>query len=334
MKVSSQLDLASVFGSAISSLDPEPPPYIRMKHAETHLHSNEAGRAILQSFDGLLGYLNILDLQTTAAQHIPLTISRADLHIFYFLQGQSTLMIRDLHEQQTYTLAAARGRYFYLPAGNYEIQVQAGDLTLLNFYFRCSIFRDGNERPFRFLHPLIEAYRQESPLCCSSIDFRVGPRTISRLRYLCQQLKKADFDNDQFIYHELTELIKLSRDKIFEEYEQRLGSSEEALDIYREMQRLIQLKGQEFRIEELCDIFSKTKQYLGRIFKKKFKQSLQDTRKQLLIERIKEQIVLQQSITETAYTCGFNNLYHFSTFFKNELGMSPSEYLKSQEEAD
>lgn len=321
--------MEAVFGPALSALPIPFAPLIKMAHAVDSLYSNCAGTAILQSFDGLFAYLNILDISLASAQTIPLHVSRADLHIFYFLQGKSPLEIRDITRQQTCMVHPGRARYFYLPAGDYEIQVPAGRTTLLNFYFRRSIFRDGNERPFRFLHPLIDAHRQASPLSCCSIDFRVGPRTISRLRYLCQHLKKGDFDNDQLIYRELTELIKLSRDKIFEEYEQRVASSDEAMAIYHEMERLIQIKGQEFRIDELCESFPKSKQYLGRIFKKQFRQSLQDTRKQLLIQQIKKQIILKQSITETAYTCGFNSIYQFSTFFKNETGLSPSEYLDS-----
>lgn len=327
MKRTLHIDLETLFGLPVATLPIPFSPLIKMAHAVDNLYSNSIGTAVLQSFDGLLGYINMLDLRLAAAQTIHLQASRADLHIFYFLQGKSPLEIRDIIGQQCCIIHPSRARYFYLPAGDYEIQLPAGDTAILNFYFRHSIFRDGNERPFRFLHPLIDAHRQASPRSGCSIDFRVGPRTISRLRYLCQHLKKGDFDNDQFIYRELTELIKLSRDKIFEEYEQRVGSSEEAMAIYHEMERLIRIKGQEFRIDELCESFSKSKQYLGRIFKKKYKQSLQESRRQLLIKLIKEQIILIQSPTDTAYACGFNSLHHFSKFFKNEIGLSPSEYL-------
>ncbi len=34
------------------------------------------------------------------------------------------------------------------------------------------------------------------------------------------------------------------------------------------------------------------------------------------------------NISEAAYKCGFNNLNHYREFFKNEYGMTPSEYLK------
>lgn len=334
MKKTLHIDLEAVFGLPVLTLPMPFTPLIKMAHAVDSLYSNSTGTAILQSFDGLLGYLNMLDLSVAAAQTIHLQVSRADLHIFYFLQGKSALEIREISGQHSCIIHPSRARYFYLPAGNYEIILPKGYSVMLNFYFRCSIFRDGNERSFRFLHPLIEAHRLASPVPSCSIDFRAGSRTLTRLSYLCQQLKKGDFDNDQFIYRELTELIKLSRDKIFEEYEQQVESSEEAAAIYQEMQRLIRIKGQEFRIDELCESFPKSKQYLGRIFKKKYQQSLQESRRQLLIQLIKERIILEQNITDAAYACGFNSLYHFSNFFKNEIGLSPSEYLTSLGKAD
>lgn len=60
----------------------------------------------------------------------------------------------------------------------------------------------------------------------------------------------------------------------------------------------------------------------------------EESRRQLLIQLIKERIILEQNITDAAYACGFNSLHHFSKFFKNEIGLSPSEYLASLGKAD
>jgi AraC-like DNA-binding protein len=37
------------------------------------------------------------------------------------------------------------------------------------------------------------------------------------------------------------------------------------------------------------------------------------------------------SITEVVYACGFSNAASFSTMFKNVYGMSPREYMRSQQ---
>jgi AraC-like DNA-binding protein len=37
------------------------------------------------------------------------------------------------------------------------------------------------------------------------------------------------------------------------------------------------------------------------------------------------------NITEVVYACGFSNAASFSTMFKNVYGMSPREYMRSQQ---
>ncbi|WP_343322091.1 helix-turn-helix domain-containing protein [Sphingobacterium multivorum] len=327
MKKALYIHLETVFGEARQPEDSTLQPHIPMSNGESRYYRNASGQAYLQEFDGLLAYINILDVKASNRMVIPLRILQADLHLFYLIGKDGAIQIKDMKQDVTYTISSSRGRYIYLPSGDYALHLPGGSYTLFNFYFRGSIFRNGNERPFRFLHPLIDAYRSNSPLSSCSVDFRVGSITIARLQHFVLNLRAGDLDNDKFIYEELNGLIKLSKKKIFNEYERQLGSDQEAQDIYDEMKNRISRHGQEFRIAALCDFFGKSQQYIGRIYRKKYKQSLQAGRKQLLIEHIKQQILLDDSISHVAYSCGFNSIHHFSNFFKQETGLSPSEYL-------
>lgn len=330
MKVSLLLDLASVFGPAISVPEPEPMPYIRLAHAETRCYSNAAGKAFLQSFDGLLAYLNLLDLQTDAPQSIPMTVSRADLHIVYFLKGRSNLVIRDLRDQQTYSIAVSRGRYFYLPAGDYEIQVPAGETTCLNFYFRCSIFRDGNERPFRFLHPLIDAHRQASSRSCSSIDFRAGERTILLLQTIIGNLKKGDLDSEDHIQWGVRKLITLSKEKIFEEYD-KISESQRKAKAAREMiQYTVATQGQDFKIESLADKLHISVDYLHALIQEYYGQSPQEMKFSFLVELAQKYIMDGLPIDQVAYELGYSSPSSFAHFFKKRTGLSATEFYKQQ----
>ncbi|WP_333863597.1 helix-turn-helix domain-containing protein [Sphingobacterium sp.] len=327
MKKALYIHLDAVFGEACHPSDSTIPCAIPMFHSDSSYYRNSCGQAYLQEFDGLLGYINILDVAVSDSMAIPFRVLQADIHIFYLIGKDRAIQIKDIRQDVIYTISSSRGRYIYLPSGDYELHLPYGNYTIFNFYFRGHIFRNGNERPFRFLHSLIDAFRSKDRLSCCSIDFRVGPMTIARIQYLVLNLRIGDLDNDQFIYEELNQLIKLSKKKIFDEYERQLGSEQEAEDIFKEMKNRIARAGQEFRIAELCDFFGKSKQYIGRIYRKKYKQSLQEGRKQLLIAHIKQQILLEDSISNVAYACGFNSIQHFSNFFKQETGLSPSEYL-------
>lgn len=73
-----------------------------------------------------------------------------------------------------------------------------------------------------------------------------------------------------------------------------------------------------------------SKYHLLRLFKKYYgmtpRQYLIDVR----IEKSKEQLQQQLSVTETCFAVGFESLGSFSSLFKAKTGKSPSEYQKEQ----
>ena len=48
----------------------------------------------------------------------------------------------------------------------------------------------------------------------------------------------------------------------------------------------------------------------------------------LRIEKAKQMLLEGKNVSETAFACGFSNLYYFSGAFKRSVGVSPSEYVK------
>lgn len=332
MKKALQIDLNHIYGTACQQNQITINPSVKMANGTVSYYENQANESILQEFDGLLGFINLLDLKTTGKSTIPLHVTGADIHIIHLLESQSPIQIKDLQTKEVYAVSPSRGRYLYLTAGDYELHIAKGRSSIFNFYFRCKIFRDDNERAFSFLHPLISAHRSSSTTSCCSIDFKVGPRTRTRIYYLLTKLKKGDLDNEEHILRELKELIKLSNEKIFEEYEAIIESRDEAKLIRAELEKRIHEEGQKFIIEDLSQIFGKSIQYIRRIFKKEYKQSLQQYRNDILIMHVKEQLLLLRNSTQTAYQCGFNNTQHFCTFFQKRTGMTPGKYLSDQKE--
>lgn len=307
-------------------------PTMVMPCGQQLYYKQEQDEAILQEFDGLLGYINLLDLKLKNNRIIPLHVTGPDIHLIALLTAQSPIHIKELHTDKIYEIKPLRGRYLYLSAGDYELHIPIGHTSIFNFYFRCSIFRDGNERPFEFLHPLINAHHSGSTNSCCSIDFKAATRTRSYIRHLLNNLKKGKLDNEKHILHEIEQLIKLSSEKIFIEYGQFIASRHQAHMIAEELEKRIKDEGQKFIIKDLSNIFGKSKQYLGRIFKNEYELSIQQYRNNLLIVHVKEQLLLQSNITQTAYHCGFNNVQHFNTFFKSMTGISPGAFLVNQKE--
>ncbi|WP_270089142.1 helix-turn-helix domain-containing protein [Sphingobacterium sp. SYP-B4668] len=327
MKASLHIDLMHVFGIASSPPSNCQLPFIQMKNADVSYHRCAIGEAMLQEFDGLLGYLYQLDLCTTRALTIPISVDRGDLHALYLILAAGPIHIQDLQSGQSFILASQRACYLYLPPGRYELTAPSYHTALFGYYFRGELFRQGNERPFKLLHPLIQSYRQADSRSCCSIDFRVGPRTHRRIRNFVNNLRKGQLDNEGYIFHQLKELFKLSTEKIFEEHDklsEPFVKAREARDlIIQYMEDL----GQDFSLTSICESIGISQDYLNEIFHDHYQQSPSAFKQQLLEEKIKQLLLEDMPIRHVAYACGYTSGSALNKFFKKRTGMTPSAYI-------
>jgi AraC-like DNA-binding protein len=272
-----------------------------------------------------------LDVELTCDIVIPLHVDQADIHIFYLIGNDQAIQIKDLQQGSIYIISSSRGRYVYLPTGVYELYIPIGKYTLINFYFRGSIFRDGNERPFRFLHPLIDAYRGQDSRSCCSLDFRAGPVTMARIRHLASNLRKGDLDNDHFIYGEFSQLIKLSNSKVHEEYEQLSQSMIYAQKAHDMIEVFVAEYGQDFLLSDLAAALRKSQGYLSEVHTKHFGYNLAECKMKQVEALAKSKLLAGYSTKETAFECGFNSESAFCKFFRRRTDLSPTDYKNKSE---
>lgn len=79
----------------------------------------------------------------------------------------------------------------------------------------------------------------------------------------------------------------------------------------------------------LTERFSVSSTTLKKLFKKNLSCGAMEYLNELRIERGKELLREGVSCTEISQRCGFCSIHHFSKNFKESLGMSPTEYVKS-----
>ena len=87
-----------------------------------------------------------------------------------------------------------------------------------------------------------------------------------------------------------------------------------------------QLSNEDFGIVDLCSALNMSRPQLYRKFTALTDKSIGQYIKSYRLHKAKEMIELQgKNVTEAAFESGFKNLSHFSTSFREEFGISPSE---------
>lgn len=286
-------------------------------------------QALLQEFDSFFSYISILDaLFQSDKNQLSLRIQRGDIHGFYLLDAETSITLIHSHTQTNFPLDVGRGCYFYLPPGDYRLELPSGYLKLFSLCFRAKIFRRGNERQYQFLHALIEAYRQQKDEVVQSLDFRLSSGIRLLIERLFAGLKSGSLESELYIQAQTLELLRLSKDAVFEEYEKILSNQFLAQQVNEAIRLGIRQEGLDFRLEVLPRLFDRSLQYLGRIHRETFGQSLTQCRSGALLEMAQETLETAASITTAAYICGFSDLHQFRRFFKKASGITPTEYLQ------
>lgn len=299
-----------------------------MSNADYEHYENQNGQACLQQFDGMLGYINILDLHLPGDIDIAIQVTRSDIHIFYIITEDRAVQIMDIRKQICYSISCNRGRYFYLTIGDYEIHVPAGRYTLVNFYFRGRIFRDGNERPFQFLLPLIHAYRQQDPHVWCSIDFRIGTITIFLMKAIMAKIKKGDLDTEVNILWGIKKLINLSKEKIFEEYEKISESQLKAKEAHAIIKQTVAENGQDFKLDDIAWQLGISMDYLHQLIHSYYGLSPQELKIAFMLDLAKKYILDGMHTDTIAYELGYASPSSFARFFKKKTGMTATVFFR------
>ncbi len=327
MKKSLHVNFRAHFGQAIADQTPErPKPRLNIRHADTQYHSKEGNWAIAQEFDGKHGYLFSYDLHLEEAVVIPVQVDMGDLYVLYVVEGDTDILVRDAADDLVCTLAPGRARYLYVPPGDYRVELSAGGYQVFGFYFDGGIFRDGNDRSFRFLQEVIAAYRNQATDLVYSIDFLVGPKTRLHIAHLCKNLTKGDFNNETFVFDELSRLIQLSKRKVQEEYEQIDPATHLANNAIALIEAYVHTHGQAFSIQHVADDLGVTAAHLCRVFKDDMLPSPRSYKDRLLLARCRKELPHYQQLGDVAERYRFSSIASFSRFFKKHTGQTPGAY--------
>lgn len=330
MQKSLHIELSDYFNTIAPDDASTAVPTLLMKDAKLTYWRQDCNTIIEQEFNGKYGYLYSYEINTIEEIQIPIHVEKNDLHVLYLMEGNTPLLIYTSTGSLLCTIMPKRARYLYLPSGSYKIGLPVGYALLFGFYFDGSIFRKGGERPFRFLHNVITDYNKKGLEPSYSIDFHIGAETLAHIKYLFNQLRDADFNNESFIFTELSRLVILSRQKVFTEYE-RTSDPELLMQLCRNRIELgIALNGNMTKIKDIAVELRVSVEYLSRLHKKLYNEKLSEYRNRLLIGHIKLLLSSPYSLLEVSIQTRFHGPNELTRFFKRHTGMTPHQYRLSQ----
>lgn len=318
------IQLHKLFERAATPLDLE--SGLLMRGAELNYWRGETGSVVEQEFDGRYGLLYSYEMKLAAKSRIALTVDGADIHGLYVMEAVSAFTLYDKHGSPLCSIAPSRGRYIYLPPGGYQLEVPAGHSLLFGFYFDTKIFRQGSERPFEFMHALIEAKHKIVDRFVFSPDFAIASRIKPQIEHLCEKLTKGKVENELFIADHILTLINIAKDKLLLETAEGHNKKHIAKYVHKAVKEAFATHKHAFTIVEIIRPMKYSREYYNRLHKIYYGNTLQAYKTKLTLKFAKKLLRLGESPTSCAYICEFDNANNFSRFFKKHTGSNPSTY--------
>lgn len=84
----------------------------------------------------------------------------------------------------------------------------------------------------------------------------------------------------------------------------------------------------DIRIEELAKNMGYSRQHISRVFKNETGMNIREFLVKTRLKNSKKILKKGFSVSETAYMCGYNDVFNFSKGFKSEFGVSPAVWKK------
>jgi AraC-like DNA-binding protein len=151
------------------------------------------------------------------------------------------------------------------------------------------------------------------------------------LRVFEEEFKENDTIQGEMLRVMLKRLIiKLTR--LAKKQHLQSTTSQPALDIIRQYNLLVENNFKKIhQVKHYADLLHKSPKTLANLFALNGQSSpLQIILDRLALEARRLLMYTQKSSSEIAYELGFEELAHFSRFFKNAVGQSPSEFRSAQ----
>src|SRR5690606_15692252 len=124
-------------------------------------------------------------------------------------------------------------------------------------------------------------------------------------------LTKGDFNNETFIFDELSRLVQLSRRKVHEEYEHIDAAQHLTNNAIELIEAYVHTHGQAFSIQHVASDLKVTAAHLCHIFKQQNRPSPKSYKNRFLLTRCKKELLRYPQLGDVAERCQFSSVASF-----------------------
>jgi len=276
-----------------------------------------------QIFDGRYAYLYYYEYWINEAMDLQVEITMNDLHLIYPQLSTGHIYGKRMDQSFTFELSEAKGAYFYLAKGIYNLHLPVGHHILIGFIVDAGMFRPPVLQQFSFIRHLIQAKKEHSAATLKSADFRVGPLTIKYLRILFSKLNPNTLNNEHILLRYLIFLVHLSRFKLIEVEDPILPLPQKAKDL---LEVIVFHEGAKTRIHEIAQVLGVDTASLSRQYHQFYGISMQNERNMRLLAFVQLTIVEHDKLGATADETGFSGPSELNRFVKKLTGKTASQF--------
>lgn len=294
-----------------------------IRHAQQRHWQSPVNQISEQLFDGRYAFLYYYEAWISDPITVHFDVSMHDLHLTYPLLNGPRIEGKRHDHPFDFALLPGQGCYFYLPTGNYTLQLPVGQHILIGFVVDAGMFRPPAIHSFAFIQHLVRAKKEGSPFPLCAVVFRVDPITVKYLLLLFAQLNPNTLDNEQLLLQHLIFLINLSRLNFLEEF----GPAQHLADRAQQaLEQLITHVGAQTQIQEVAQILGTSPANLSREYHRHRGIRIQDERNRLLLLQIEKIILLHDKQATVAYHIGFSGPSELNRFIRKISGMNTSQF--------
>ncbi|MGB3064782.1 helix-turn-helix domain-containing protein [Sphingobacterium thalpophilum] len=269
-------------------------------------------------------------LQAHVQQHFRLSVTttKADYHLLYNLGSPQEIVIEQPKEEFQAALPAQHHRYIYIPKGEIRVNLVPGTYLVYGVLVDIGFIRPTIYKENHFLSEFRAAYQRAKKHLYQSPVWPIKERTRYQLSYIESYLFKYHKHHEAIAIKVVYNLFDIAVDKHFDLHE-KLDPKQLLAKLAKQM-----VVDQATQIFSICSIQSIAERLqvdmskLNKYYKAIYGESLKQTWNKHLIQKAKELLLAGHSVKEVSNYCGYGQQQNFSTFFKKQTGVSPSQIIQ------